>query len=92
MMNINKSEYLRAIDELENEYEAFYMSTRYGEGTHDEQFKLLSTLKGDKVKNALGWIHDLYDCYYRSEMKDDTNNPFEYLRQCVNDECSSREG
>lgn len=91
MLKINKSEYLKAIDELENEYDAFYMANRYGEGTHDEQFKLLSTLKGNKVKNALGWIHDQYDCYYRSEMKDDPDSPFEYLRKCVDDEFSLKE-
>lgn len=93
MLKINKSEYLRAIDDLEHEYDAFYMLNRYGgEGnTHDKQFKLLSTLKGNKVKNALGWIHDLYDCYYRIEIVSDPNNPFEYLRKCVDDEFSSKE-
>lgn len=78
------NEYLKAIDELENNYDAYFMGNRYGnENTHAKQFELLSKLKGDKVKNALAWIHDCYDCYYKDELEED--NAFNYLRGIVNE-------
>lgn len=79
------NEYLEAINDLQNNYDAYFMGNRYGdENTHAKQFKLLSALKGDKVKNALAWIHDCYDCYYKDELGED--NPFDYLREIVNNE------
>lgn len=51
-----KQEYLEAVDKLENEYDAFYIGNKYGDGTHKKEFELLANLKGDKVPNALGWI------------------------------------
>lgn len=78
------NEYLKAIDELENNYDAYFMGNRYGtENTHAKQFELLSELKGDKVQNALNWIHDCYDCYYKDEL--DENSPFHYLRGIINE-------
>lgn len=78
------NEYLKAIDELEYNYDAYFMGNRYGtENTHAKQFELLSKLKGDKVKNALAWIHDCYDCYYKDELEED--NAFNYLRGIVNE-------
>ncbi len=73
------NKYQRAIETLKNEYDAFYFENKYGEGTHPEEFKLLSELEGDLVQNALGWIRDCYDCYYRNELDED--NAFTYLEK-----------
>lgn len=70
-----------AINKLKNEYDAFFIGNKYGEGTHNEEFELLSTLKGDKVTNALAWIKDCYDCYYKDELDD--GNPFDYLESLL---------
>ena len=75
------NKYLKAIDKLENEYDAYFVSNKYGENTHQKEFDLLKELKGEKVKNALAWIHNCYDCYYKNE--NDENGPFEYLRLCA---------
>lgn len=79
-----KQEYLDAVDKLENEYDAFYIENKYGDGTHNKEFELLSKLKGVKVPNALGWIKNCYDCYYKSENGSDS--PFAYLRQVIEEE------
>ena len=81
---MNKEEYLKAIDKLENEYDAYFMGNRYGsENTHQKEFELLSNLKGKLVGNALAWIKNCYDCYYKNELPDD--NAFNYLRGIVNE-------
>lgn len=81
---MNKEEYLKAIDKLENEYDAYFMGNRYGsENTHKKEFELLSNLKGKLVGNALAWIRNRYDCYYKDELPDD--NAFNYLRGIVNE-------
>ena len=79
-----KQEYLHAVDKLENEYDAFYFENKYGGGTHGKEFELLKNLKGEKVLNALNWIRNCYDCYYKHENGEDS--PFEYLRKVINDE------
>lgn len=81
-----KQEYLNAVDKLENEYDAFYFENKYGEGTHSKEFELLKNLEreGGKVLNALNWIRNCYDCYYKHENGEDS--PFEYLRKVINDE------
>ena len=81
---MNKEEYLKAIDKLENEYDAYFMGNRYGsENTHQKEFELLSNLKCKLVGNALVWIRNCYDCYYKDELPDD--NAFNYLRGIVNE-------
>lgn len=75
------NKYLEAIDRLENEYDAYYIENKYGTNTHEKEFDLLKELHGDKVKNALDWIRDCYDCYYKDD--NDETSPFEYLRQCA---------
>ena len=74
-----KPRYLEAIEKIRNEYDAFYFENKYGENTHKKEFELLSNLKGDKVKNALSWIKDNYDCYYKNEIY----TAFDYLIECV---------
>lgn len=81
---MNKEEYLNAIDELQKNYDAFYFVNKYGsENTHQKEFELLSNLKGELVGNALAWIRNCYDCYYKDELPDD--NAFNYLRGIVNE-------
>lgn len=87
---MNKEELLKAVDELQNEYDAFMMMNRYSwkenENSHAKEFSMLLTLKGDKVDNAISWIHDCYDCYYKHEIEEDENNPFNYLRGVIKNE------
>lgn len=70
-----------AINKLKNEYDAFFIENKYGDETHNEEFELLSTLKGDKVINALAWIKDCYDCYYKDELEE--GNAFDYLESLI---------
>ncbi|NJE40604.1 hypothetical protein E0K99_04600 [Faecalicoccus pleomorphus] len=79
-----KEECLNAVDVLENEYDAFYFENKYGDGTHKKEFELLANLKGEKVFNALNWIKNCYDCYYKHENGEDS--PFEYLRKVIEKE------
>lgn len=76
-----EKEYLKAIEKIKNEYDAYYFENKYGENTHKKEFELLSKLKGDKVESALSWIKKCYDCYYKDELSYD--NPFNYLVKCV---------
>ena len=81
----SKQEYINAVNSLKRNYDAFYMGNKYGiENTHEKEFKLLAKLKGDKVKNALAWIHDCYDCYYKNELED--GNVFDYLLEVIENE------
>ena len=73
--------YKEAINNLKSEYDAFYIENKYSDGTHKEEFELLSTLKGEKVENALGWIKNCYDCFYKDELKD--GNAFDYLESLI---------
>ncbi|WP_050636164.1 hypothetical protein [Candidatus Stoquefichus sp. SB1] len=85
---MNKEKLLKAVDDLKNEYDAFYMMNRCSwekdENTHAEEFEMLSNIQGDKVQNALAWIHDCYDCYYKDELGED--NAFAYLKMVIKDE------
>ena len=84
-MNFVKQEYINAVNNLKDTYDAFFMGNRYGlENTHKKDFDLLSNLKGDKVPNALGWIHDCYDCYYKDELE--KGNAFDYLLEVIDNE------
>lgn len=88
-MNENEK-LLKAIDYLLDGYDAFYMMNRYSwekhKNTHADEFKMLSVLKGDKVNNALSWIHDCYDCHYKNEIRANADNPFNYLRSMIQNE------
>lgn len=98
---MNKEELLKAVDELQNEYDAYMGMNRYlweeRDNSHAKQFKLLedANLKGDLVNDTLCWIHDCYDChecrncfycYYENEKVEDGSDPFEYLRGVIEDE------
>ena len=78
---MNKEELLKSVNNLQNEYDAFLMKN-----SHAKEFEMLSKLKDTKVKNALAWIHDCYDCYYKDEIAKDKDNPFNYLREVIENE------
>jgi len=82
----NKEELSKAVNDLENDYDAFYMMNRYSweSNTHAKEFEMLAKLKDDKVPRALAWIHDYYDCYYKDENTEDS--PFNYLRVVISNE------
>lgn len=76
----------KALNEIINEYDAFLINNKYGnddDNTHKEQFNSLSQLKGDKVKNAIGWIKNCYDCYYKDEYINDEDSAFAYLKEQI---------
>ena len=83
---MTKEELLKALDEIKESYDAFYIENKYGTNTHQKQFDLLEKkLKGDKLPNALGWIKNCYDCYYKDEYKDESGTAFEYIRNLINE-------
>ena len=78
------NKYIEAIEKIKNEYDAFYFENKYGQNTHEREFKILEELKGEKVADALGWIKTLYDCYYKNELEE--GNPFDYLTSLAEQE------
>jgi len=74
------NDYEKAIKEIQNNYDAFYIKNKYGEGTHEKEFTLLNQLATpeNKVSNALLWIKECYDCYYKDEY-DNKESAFSYL-------------
>lgn len=84
-MIAKSKDYLNALKRLKDEYDAFYITNKYSTFetcTHPKEFNLLSQVKGDNVKNALMWIHDCWDCYYRNEELP-IGNAFDYLQKCI---------
>lgn len=73
------NKYQKAIETLKNEYDAFYFENKYGECTHQKEFDLLAELEGDLVPNALRWIRECYDCYYKELLEINEDNAFDYL-------------
>ncbi len=83
---MNKEELLKALDEIKESYDAYYIENKYGTNTHQRQFDLLEqNVKGDLMQAALGWIKDCYDCYYKDDFKDESGSAFEYIRQQINE-------
>lgn len=83
---MNKELLEKALDEIFNEYDAFLINNKYGsaeENTHREQFEILSQLKGKNVEQALGWIKNCYDCYYKKYYENDEESPFAYLKDRI---------
>ena len=80
------NKYIEAIEKIKNEYDAFYFENKYGKNTHEEEFKILEELKGEKVTNALGWIKAQYDCHYKEEIENEVDNPFDYLEDLAKQE------
>lgn len=78
--------YLNALEEILNNYDAFFINNKYGdmkENTHKEQFELLISLfKDDELSmRAINWIKNCYDCYYKSEVENDDNTAFGHLKK-----------
>ena len=85
---MNKEELLKALDEIKEHYDAYYLGNKYGfNNSHQKQFDLLEqNVKGDKMPNALNWIKHCYDCYYKVEFKDETGTAFEYIRNLIKEQ------
>ena len=80
-------EELKAINEIQDSYDAFYILNKYGtDGTHKKEFDILfEFVKNDELgKNALNWIKHEYDCYYKNDYySNDKNSPFAYLEEFI---------
>lgn len=74
-------------------YDAYFIGNKYGEGTHEKEFKSLSELLPDEVSTkALSWIRHCYDCYYKNEYEDmNDSNPFWYLQNKLNNKKEGKE-
>ena len=82
---MNKEKLYQALEDLYNEYDAYYITNKYGsaqDNTHKEQFELLSKLQGEKVALALKWIRNCYDCYYKDDYLKDAD-AFLYLKEVI---------
>lgn len=84
-----KEEYLKAVDELLDSYDAYYFINKYSEldeNTHGTQLSMLyELLKDDNMSmKALNWIKNAYDCYFKEEVKEDDDNAFNYLKKQIN--------
>lgn len=87
MEKTNKEELEKALNEIKDSYDAYFFLNKYGAAkTHEKQFALLQTLKGDKVEQAIGWIKYEYDCYYANDFEDETGTAFEYLRNLIKEQ------
>ena len=75
------SELEKALQNIKEDYDAYFVENKYGEGTHNEEFKqLLEHFKNnDLAQRALNWIKNCYDCYYIKEQ--DEEGTFYYLEQ-----------
>jgi hypothetical protein len=87
-MNYKKEDYINAIDDLLNEYDAYYFINKYSEleeNTHVTQLSMLfELLKDDELSmRALNWIKNAYDCYYKEEIKKEEDNAFNYLKKVI---------
>ena len=76
---------LKALEKIINEYDAFYITNKYGPGTHIEEFDILIKAVGnDEIGlNAVNWIKRQYDCYYKSEYENDDTTAFAYLKKIL---------
>lgn len=77
---------LKALEEIKDKYDAFYITNKYGPGTHEKEFKMLTELvKDDDLgKRALNWIKHQYDCYYKENYIDNIEkSAFDYLEEII---------
>lgn len=85
-----KEKLLKALDELLDEYDAYYIMNKHDDFesdkcTHHEQFMLLKDfVKDDELgNNALNWIRFAYDCYYKEEILGSEDTAFSYLKNFI---------
>lgn len=85
---MQREDYIKAVDDLLNEYDAYYIVNKYDKenNTHKKQFDMLLDLFKDNemCMKALNWIHDCYDCFYKSEFENDEGSAFAYLKTSIN--------
>lgn len=84
----SKEEYLKAVDNLLDSYDAYYIVNKYDlkNNTHKKEFEMLIDLFKDSEMNlrAIQWIHNCYDCYYKNQYENDEESPFNYLKESIN--------
>ena len=83
-----KEQLLKALDEIKDSYDAFYIANKYDNdnisGTHTKQFDLLSReLELPLDRGALAWIKWEYDCAYKSEYENEEGTAFGYIRGII---------
>ena len=83
-----KEDYLKAIDELLESYDAYYFINKYSDldkNTHGKQLKILYELFDNDYmcKKALNWIQYAYECYYKQQVEEDEENAFNYLKKAI---------
>lgn len=86
MSKLNE-ELIKAIDELHNNYDAFYIYNKYSstedlkDNTNQKEFELLlNKFKNDPMcMKAIKWIMNCYDCFYKNEFNDG-KDAFSYLK------------
>lgn len=88
---MNKEELLKALNEIKESYDAFYIENKYDDddtkNTHKEQFALLSKeLELPLDRGPLAWIKYEYDCYYKSEYENEDGTAFGYIRRIINND------
>lgn len=85
---LDMEEYLKAVDSLLDSYDAYYIANKYDEknNTHKKEFKMLIDLfeNSEMDLRAIQWIHNCYDCYYKSQYENDEKSPFAYLKASIN--------
>lgn len=84
---MNREDCIKAVDDLLNEYDAYYIMNKYDEenNTHKKQFEMLIKLfeNDSKSLRAIQWIHNCYDCYYKNQFENDDESPFAYLKGSI---------
>jgi hypothetical protein len=86
------NKYEEALKDIYESYDAFYISNKYGDGTHKDCFDLLLsiTTNAEYYHNAINWIRNEYDCYYSKRYIDNNGlyldgTPFKYISDIVKD-------
>lgn len=83
-MKPTAEQFEEALNQLLDEYDAFYFENKYGENTHKKQFDTLKQLEGENVTSALLWIMHRYDCHYKEEIDHDpVSSPIGYLESLI---------
>lgn len=87
---MEKEKYLKYINNLIESYDAYYVINKYSDldkTTHATEFIELTKLleNNEQALNALGWIRNCYDCYYKKELDEEENqdNAFNFLKNKI---------
>lgn len=77
---------LEALKKIKDSYDAFYITNKYGPGTHKEEFDILiKAIKDDGLGlRAINWLKHQYDCYYKDDYsKENKKSAFYYLEELL---------